>query len=69
MTRRSKRKPWGWGPEGDQEDPFTKTAKRIVTDVKETVGDLKDEPSEVPYRIRERISSYFPWVKTRGKQP
>lgn len=60
------RKPWGWGPEGDQPNPFVKAAKDVMQDARETVSDIKDEPAEVPYRLRERAKRYFPWLR-RGR--
>jgi len=38
----------------------TSLPRRIFTDVKETVSDLKEETGEVPYRIQERLNDYFP---------
>lgn len=71
------RKPWwdpstGWGENGDQPNPIVKLGKQIATDAVETVSDLKNEPEEVPYRIRERARSYFPawhsYLKQRKEQ-
>lgn len=62
MVKKRLRKAWGWGPKGDQSDPFTRLGKRVIRDARETVSDIKDEPAEVPYRIRERLRGYFPWV-------
>lgn len=53
-----KRRPWGWGPNGDKEDPITQLVKKVARDYKETAMDLRDEPQELPYRIRERLRSY-----------
>ena len=50
----------GWGPNGDQENPLVKLGRRVAGDARETVYDIKDEPQEVPYRIKERIKSYLP---------
>jgi len=33
--------------------------RRLASDVTETAQDLRDEPEEVPYRINERVRSYF----------
>lgn len=33
--------------------------KQIATDIKETAYDLRDEPSEVPYRVKQRINDYI----------
>lgn len=34
------------------------TAKNVLRDVKETAYDIRDEPEEVAYRIRERVRDY-----------
>lgn len=57
----------GWGVNHDQPNPIIKLGKRLWQDASETVGDIKDEPGEVPYRIRERFKSYFPTLKERYK--
>ena len=48
----------GWGPNRDQPNPFLKLVRRAKQDVEETAMDLRDEPSEVPDRIRKRLKSY-----------
>ena len=55
----------GWGERGDQENPLIGLGRRIAGDARETVSDIKDEPAEVPYRLRERARSYFPQWKYR----
>lgn len=42
---------------------FAQRVKRIpsdiITDMRETAQDMRDEPAEVPYRIRQRIDEYI----------
>ena len=64
-----KRKPWGWGPDGNSENPFLKLGKQVVRDTKETISDIRDEPAEVPYRIRERLLDYVVPRRRRVRYP
>lgn len=50
----------GWGPDHDQPNPIKRLGQRLVRDATETVQDLRDEPQEVPYRLRERARGYVP---------
>lgn len=67
LIKKKLRQPWGWGEDGTQSNPFTRLGKQVVQDARETVDDIKDEPAEVPYRIKERFRGYFPWVP-KGKR-
>ncbi len=53
--KKKPRQPWGWGKDGDQPNPFTKLGKQVVREGKETLDDLRDEPSEVPRRLPIRL--------------
>lgn len=48
----------GWGERGDQPNPIIQLGKRLITDATESVQDLKEEPGELLYRLRERVRSY-----------
>lgn len=49
----------GWGPHHDQPNPFAKMLHQVKQDAIETVGDIRDEPSEVPGRLKQRLDSYM----------
>lgn len=34
--------------------------QNVAQDLRETADDIKDEPSEVPFRIKERVKEYLP---------
>jgi len=49
----------GWGERHDQANPFAKALRRLRQDTSETLNDLRDEPEEVPYRLKRRLDSYI----------
>lgn len=49
----------GWGPSHDQPNPFAKAMRRLRQDAGETLDDLRDEPEEVPYRLKRRLDDYI----------
>jgi len=49
----------GWGAEHDQPNPFARALQRLKQDASEAIDDLRDEPSEVPYRIRTRLNDFI----------
>lgn len=49
----------GWGPNHDQPNPFAKMLHQVKQDAIETAGDIRDEPSEAPYRLKQRFDSYM----------
>lgn len=54
----------GWGEKHDQPNPFAKAMRRLRQDASETLSDLRDEPGEVPYRLRRRLDDYI-----KGQNP
>ena len=56
------------GERSDDSGPVLKLGRRIVTDVRETIDDIQDEPGEVPHRIRERVKSYLPRWHSQMKE-
>ncbi len=50
----------GWGPDHNQPNPFARAFRQVKQDAMETVDDIRDEPSEVPYRLKKRLDEYMP---------
>lgn len=46
-------------PQPAESAPQPPLSQRIRQDLSETIMDLRDEPAEVPGRIRERLRDYF----------
>ena len=49
----------GWGEQHDQPNPFARAMRRLRRDASETLSDLRDEPEEVPYRLKRRLDDYI----------
>lgn len=54
----------GWGAKHDKPNPFAKAWNRLKQDFVETGHDLREEPGEVPYRLKKRLDWYI-----KGGQP